>query len=539
MNKPLFEGNNSSIVFNVIFLVEQRMFAIILPEEYYCLCNDYYADYDTYKNQLIVNINYNNFRIPGIKSMIDYMTDKQINNMSDSIFMLEKFIEHRFIYNKSLSGSDPEHCFIDYISTMDTVKTTSMRKKIVENNLFRLLHAYRHNPDYILLDGKVLDFSKIYMLYPTEADNDFNHFYNSTSEENNIFINAFSEQNYSITGDIRQDTENYMLDHYRYPNIKKLQDMLVKVVARVLKKIYLNYKEYDDDTYYETKRIIWKKYLDTTGHKTYYNNKENIGDTNIKVYFEYFESYYVGNLIMIDNQIMEALAEAKENNLDIIISLPYTDDLNPSDPIYTINNMKYFKESSTRSSYIIDKDIQTMGIVEFKNEELDNVNISNLESGPREIIISNKFKDSLFLYKKFDYEIGDPNEKILKLNEKYEETPENGYNMHNLIIDSYLESGGKYRNFVLADRNLMKYNSELLRDDAKPSGIGLNTVNKGIISYADLYSYAKFLRKNINIYRLSSSPFGDLGLIKQKKFLLPVNLENARCFPQIMRIRII
>jgi len=138
-----------------------------------------------------------------------------------------------------------------------------------------------------------------------------------------------------------------------------------------------------------------------------------------------------------------------------------------------------------------------------------------LESGPREIIISNKFKDSLFLYKKFDYEIGDPNEKILKLNEKYEETPENGYNMHNLIIDSYLESGGKYRNFVLADRNLMKYNSELLRDDAKPSGIGLNTVNKGIISYADLYSYAKFLRKNINIYRLSSSPFGDLGLIKQ------------------------
>ena len=520
MFDSIMNNNFTNICFGVIYLKQSKNFVILLPEEYNNLSAYYYADYDTYKSEIIVNINYNKFRIPGIKTMIDYMTDKQINNISDTLFTIQHFIDHSNIY----SNTNDKHNFLDYIATFDTVDKPIQVKKIKENNIFRLIKAFECMKDNSITNN--ID------LFNNNGD---------TINSNDNFKKVFCIPNFSLSTKI--DIKS--INNINYDLFELVQGFIKKK----LQEIYIRYKHHNDDN---DERIIWKQYLDTTNHKTYYNTIERNIDDSIDNYFSYFKTYYIGNLIMENNQITEAYLE-RSNPTNINICFPESDDT-----IYSIKDLKYNDDNLVIENNVdtfnieTEPDIIPVNETNFITFSFPNTSTS-LTTSPSPLTsttnkdtkyyIFNIFKDNLFSYDKFGYNKTDMefdtlnnlidsvynNKTIVQFDATDKKIKENNYNLHNLLIDHFLGEEIN-KNYINVDRSLMyKFCKENIKlYNFRPE---LNS-NTKIITYADIYSFSRNPQvDNINIYRLSRSPLSsNQELFDAIKYILDPILDPEKKF---------
>ena len=121
------------ICFKIVYNVDKKLFIIMTQEEYLQL----YSIWDRLdisdKHKLNMHMNYNRLIIPGIRSLIDYMTDKNINILSDVYPMIDKLIDYSHIDMFKLLTFN-----MDAIN--NTVSSeTKITPKIKEKSLMRLI----------------------------------------------------------------------------------------------------------------------------------------------------------------------------------------------------------------------------------------------------------------------------------------------------------------------------------------------------------------------------------------------------------------
>jgi len=84
----------NEIYFRVVYQKEKNLFIIMTLEEYSQLFSIWNRASDELKRKIDIHLDYNKLIIPGMRTLIDYLTDKNINDLSDLYPMIGKLLKY-------------------------------------------------------------------------------------------------------------------------------------------------------------------------------------------------------------------------------------------------------------------------------------------------------------------------------------------------------------------------------------------------------------------------------------------------------------
>jgi len=367
------ENNDKKVLttYNIIFNKRIAKFIILTQEEYIQISSYYYfvkkcvqdTDYQIELNidHLMINIDHNKLLIPGLKSLIEFMSDTQISDTKDGIYMINHLIPHTRKNMESLI--DLNYCAKNSNQAVKTYKMNS--------DLLNLVKQYITNPslDFNSYLAETADYhhsiNNLISTYKKGIDDIFlTYHHNEYLREyhNNNLIKLFDDNEFiNITPRImkfydmiqftklsqmllniiqlQEIKENSPVDYkfnmdIFFPN-KNNRIFLIEVNKQILDKSNVEYQNFSEkeldtlDKHNMVKSILELPPIFKSIHSDYFNNTINNYTThNLITYYNLFAltKIYKCNVVIREKTTTEIVAEFK-----------HSDTATPESGIKTIN----------------------------------------------------------------------------------------------------------------------------------------------------------------------------------------------------------